>query len=550
MAATHRGERRILRRGDHRPLPACRSRRSIPLLHLAQEQDGYVTDDAMAHIAELVGVTPAEVLGTCSLLRDVQARAGRARTSSTSAPTSPACSSAARSCCTTPRTALGIKAGGTTADGVFTLEDVECIAACTEAPCLQVNYRYFHKVTPDDARRAGRRPPRTAGAPTRCPPHGTLARVRQQHPADRRAGNAAPGDVRRAGVDRTAATRTSATAARPRSGARLRGRSRDDSDASRSSPPGSSSTTATRSTRYLATGGYEGLQAALAKAPAAVGDEVKAASLLGRGGAGFPAGVKWGFCPPGRVAALPRRQRRRVRAGHLQGPPPHGARSAPAHRGRAHRLLRHRRRAGVPLRPRRDGARPGAHRPGAQRGLRRRLRRPEHPRHRLLRRHRPALGRRRLHRRRGDGAHREPRGQPGHAPPQAAVLPGGQGPLPAAHDRQQRRDAANLPWIVSNGGARVRRARRRDAHRARACSRCRATCSARRVRGRVRRHHLPRPHLRARVRRRHPRRQRAQGVHPRRRVGAVVLRGAPRPAARAGRRRRGRLDARLRAPSS
>ena len=38
----------------------------IPLLHLAQEQDGWVTDDAMEHIAELIGVTPAEVLGTCS----------------------------------------------------------------------------------------------------------------------------------------------------------------------------------------------------------------------------------------------------------------------------------------------------------------------------------------------------------------------------------------------------------------------------------------------------------------------------------------------------
>jgi NADH-quinone oxidoreductase subunit D len=38
----------------------------IPLLHLAQEQDGYVAEDAMEHIAELIGVTPAEVLGTCS----------------------------------------------------------------------------------------------------------------------------------------------------------------------------------------------------------------------------------------------------------------------------------------------------------------------------------------------------------------------------------------------------------------------------------------------------------------------------------------------------
>jgi NADH-quinone oxidoreductase subunit F len=52
-------------------------------------------------------------------------------------------------------------------------------------------------------------------------------------------------------------------------------------------------------TRYEATGGYEGLRAALAKSPSQVVEEVKTASLLGRGGAGFPAGVKWGFCPPG-----------------------------------------------------------------------------------------------------------------------------------------------------------------------------------------------------------------------------------------------------------
>jgi len=51
--------------------------------------------------------------------------------------------------------------------------------------------------------------------------------------------------------------------------------------------------------RYLDTGGYEGLRAALRRTPAQVVEEVKTASLLGRGGAGFPAGVKWGFCPPG-----------------------------------------------------------------------------------------------------------------------------------------------------------------------------------------------------------------------------------------------------------
>jgi NADH-quinone oxidoreductase subunit F len=50
---------------------------------------------------------------------------------------------------------------------------------------------------------------------------------------------------------------------------------------------------------YRATGGYDGLRKALSMGPESVQSEVKAASLLGRGGAGFPAGVKWGFCPPG-----------------------------------------------------------------------------------------------------------------------------------------------------------------------------------------------------------------------------------------------------------
>ncbi|HUF32206.1 MAG TPA: NADH-quinone oxidoreductase subunit NuoF [Acidimicrobiales bacterium] len=50
---------------------------------------------------------------------------------------------------------------------------------------------------------------------------------------------------------------------------------------------------------YLATGGYGALRKALAMTPAEVGAEVKAASLQGRGGAGFPAGVKWGFLPEG-----------------------------------------------------------------------------------------------------------------------------------------------------------------------------------------------------------------------------------------------------------
>ena len=49
--------------------------------------------------------------------------------------------------------------------------------------------------------------------------------------------------------------------------------------------------------RYLATGGYEGLRRALSMTPDAVHEEVRQTTLLGRGGAGFPAGTKWGLAP-------------------------------------------------------------------------------------------------------------------------------------------------------------------------------------------------------------------------------------------------------------
>lgn len=49
--------------------------------------------------------------------------------------------------------------------------------------------------------------------------------------------------------------------------------------------------------RYLATDGYKGLRSALSRPATEIHEEVKSATLLGRGGAGFPAGVKWGLTP-------------------------------------------------------------------------------------------------------------------------------------------------------------------------------------------------------------------------------------------------------------
>lgn len=163
----------------------------IPLLHLAQEQDGFVADDAMEHIAELIGVTPAEVLGTCSFYEMFKREP--VGDYLVNVCTNIACLLVGgEELLEHLEERLGVKAGSTTTDGTFTLEDVECIAACTEAPCLQVNYRYFYKVTPEAADalledlREGRRA-------HEVPKHGTLARTRQQIPQDRRAGNAVPG---------------------------------------------------------------------------------------------------------------------------------------------------------------------------------------------------------------------------------------------------------------------------------------------------------------------------------------------------------------------
>jgi NADH-quinone oxidoreductase subunit E len=155
----------------------------IPLLHLAQEQDGYVTDDAMAHIAELVEVTPAEVLGTCTFYEMFKRE-----------PIGRYCVNI----CTNiscqllggwellhhAEATLGIRPGGTTPDGLITLEDVECIAACTEAPALQVNYRFRYRVSPADFDRliADLRAGHLADE---IPPHGTLAQVRQHVSPDR-----------------------------------------------------------------------------------------------------------------------------------------------------------------------------------------------------------------------------------------------------------------------------------------------------------------------------------------------------------------------------
>jgi NADH-quinone oxidoreductase subunit E len=166
---------------------------TIPLLHLAQEQHGYITNDAMAHIAELVGATAAEVYGTASFYEMFKFEpVGKYLINICG--TMSCALMGAEELMHHAEHRLGVKMGATTPDGLFTLERAECQAACTEAPCLQVNYRYRFRVTAEnfdsliDDLIAGK-------LSDEVPAHGTVATVRQRIPADRAVGAVAPESV-------------------------------------------------------------------------------------------------------------------------------------------------------------------------------------------------------------------------------------------------------------------------------------------------------------------------------------------------------------------
>ncbi|MBI4443029.1 MAG: NADH-quinone oxidoreductase subunit NuoF [Acidobacteria bacterium] len=138
---------------------------------------------------------------------------------------------------------LGIGVGETTPDGLFSLEETECIGACAWAPALLANYDFYHDVTPErfDRLVADLRNGRCVAD---CPPM--------------------PGSEHEVRVL-----------------------------SKRFDLPDSASIAT-----YLAHDGYRALEKALkAMTPDAIIEEVKSSNLRGRGGAGFPAGMKWSFVP-------------------------------------------------------------------------------------------------------------------------------------------------------------------------------------------------------------------------------------------------------------
>jgi NADH-quinone oxidoreductase subunit E len=121
----------------------------LPALYLVQAQQGYITGNAMKHVADVLGITPADVedvvtyytmfftkpvgrfvLSVCRTLSCAVMGAERV--------TEEICG------------ALHIKPGETDASGTFTLVEVECLGACDRAPVIMVNDAWQERQRPED----------------------------------------------------------------------------------------------------------------------------------------------------------------------------------------------------------------------------------------------------------------------------------------------------------------------------------------------------------------------------------------------------------------
>ena len=149
----------------------------IPLCHLAQEQDGWLRPEAIEEIAELCGVTAAEVRGTATFYDMLHTEP--VGTYVVAVCTNIACLlGGALELLEHAESSLGVRAGGTTSDGAFSLHEAECLADCDHTPCVQVNHRFMGAQTPESFD-ALVRDLRAGNLADTVPPHGTLVRVRR-----------------------------------------------------------------------------------------------------------------------------------------------------------------------------------------------------------------------------------------------------------------------------------------------------------------------------------------------------------------------------------
>ncbi len=219
----------------------------VPMLLYTQDQFGHISDEMIAEIAQRLDLNALQVTETLvyySMLR--RKPAGKYHVQIC---TNVSCMlRGGKEVYERVEVKLGIGHKQTTKDGKFSLEEVECIGACTGAPVLQVNYDFYENLTPESA--AALIDELDAGRPVK-PAACTSGALHERHPAE------VPVISKRFGI-----------------------------------------ANAHKLDVYRNHDGYKALEKALAEmTPDGIIEEVKKSNLRGRGGAGFPAGVKWSFVP-------------------------------------------------------------------------------------------------------------------------------------------------------------------------------------------------------------------------------------------------------------
>lgn len=120
----------------------------VPMLLYAQDEIGYVSAEAIAAIAEMIGestLAVREVIGYYSMLRTEPAGRFHVQVCTNISCLLRGGDELFAHC----QKRLGVGHKQTTADGIFSLEEVECIGACSWAPAIQVNYDFHQELTPE-----------------------------------------------------------------------------------------------------------------------------------------------------------------------------------------------------------------------------------------------------------------------------------------------------------------------------------------------------------------------------------------------------------------
>jgi len=118
----------------------------MPALSIVQRELGWLPEEALAEVAELLDLTPAEVLSVASFYTMYNRRPVGKHLIQVCTNISCSLLGAERLVDHIQRK-LGIGVGETTSDGLFTLMEVECLGSCGTAPVMQINDRYYEQLT-------------------------------------------------------------------------------------------------------------------------------------------------------------------------------------------------------------------------------------------------------------------------------------------------------------------------------------------------------------------------------------------------------------------